>query len=187
MSLPTELWTQILLEADLSNLMLLCSTNQDYYKICSSSSFWRTRFRNANLPIVTPQESFAYWLNEFQHTQRSMNDAARVMANFPEEGVFVQLERVNRADVFPDYAQPRILAAYLTRWRAVRFDPYVPSGLIALHYTPDTDRFTLGYEVDASVGLDGYDIEITREQAAYLLFLFFYYVMNLTTEQLDPL
>ena len=58
--LPPELHYYLLTPKE--ELVSLCRSSPDYYQICSSSGFWRRRFREENIPLLLEGKTFREWL-----------------------------------------------------------------------------------------------------------------------------
>ena len=61
-----ELWESILLHVEITDLLQLRLVSPDIVKITESDYFWRTRFINAQLPLIKVRLSFSAWFNEYR-------------------------------------------------------------------------------------------------------------------------
>lgn len=69
--LPNEVAENILAHTPVESLTSLCSSNRQYYDLCSDPSLWRVRFRDEGLPPIdtlTTQgpHSPAYWIKTYK-------------------------------------------------------------------------------------------------------------------------
>jgi len=85
---PTDIWFNVLLNSNLSDLDNLCSTNKQVYQLCNSPYFWLQKFKVdnsfmnnyqlrdspyfwlqkfkiVNIPLIQYQTNFNSWINEY--------------------------------------------------------------------------------------------------------------------------
>jgi hypothetical protein len=68
-----DILMEIALKLDIDDLQHLCQTNQDFFKICSSKTFWINKYNDDELPILNMYNNINDWINDYKATQKTIN------------------------------------------------------------------------------------------------------------------
>lgn len=181
MDIPDELTLEIFDRASLDDLVNLCNTSAYYRGICNRE-FWERKFVQNQTFLLHPQSNPRDWANELLHSIISMERARTVFENFKIESsghdsILVYSNSIQSADIFPDFLDKKKINSLLLYSR-IRHDEENVGGDIRIE---DPDNPTFVFEVYTGLGqTKEYRQSLTDEQALYLVFLFFYYVLKVT-------
>ena len=78
-----DLWFQILLQAEIEDLIQLRFVSPEIVKITESEYFWRTRFLQDQLPLIKVRHSFSAWFNEYRNVRRGLESSFEFSHNRP--------------------------------------------------------------------------------------------------------
>lgn len=179
-----EIRRNILLQSDINDLIQLCSTDLTSRDICSSISFWKDKFQLDRLPLMHIRSTISAWVNEYRHTQYSLNQTTRALNQLENNtlpspledgrGIYVSMDKVNDISllIVPGLDKAKIEEIYLHQL----VQPHEFPGQIILGFT-DQRKYFIVFESYAENILK-YETEINRQISLDLLFLIFYYHMN---------
>jgi len=171
MDLPPELIYKVLADTDLNYLQNVCMADQRYYQICNSSSFWRYKFRQENLPLIREGNSLSSWIHEYEHVKDSLAKLDYTLSHLPElldhyrPYIYIMMNQMSPVEIFPEYVDRELLKLFLDMDK----EGYGQTLL-------DPVNHILIYEI---VPVDGEPttnaVQLTPPQMEYLLFLIYYY------------
>lgn len=96
--IPTELKDE-LLHASGQNFVSLCRTNREFFNLCSSSSFWREKFRREDIPIVEEGYDYDSWLEIYKKSVNAKRRTETLVSQGYEQLFWLPLYLVRNPEV----------------------------------------------------------------------------------------